>query len=565
MDRILFFDIEVFTFDSFVVVKTEEGLSKLFHNKNNFEGLGQYIQGATLVGYNNYHYDNFILQYMLEGRPQHEIKALNDQIISGGAKPKQIHRFKSLDCFQQIDVSMPSLKKIEANMGKMILESSVPFDLPRPMTKEEYRQAVDYCSYDVDVTMEIYKMRINSYFAPKESLVKMVGKGEKWNTTTLSANALVGSKSITKWSNIRLNGDDITDLSMLDLVPSEVVELWQSGNDKGKVTIDEFNCTIEFGWGGLHGVHKTINNVKDMVLLDVQSMYPNIILIINGLGQATPIYKGILEQRLAVKHKDKILSDALKLILNSVYGNLGNQYSSLFNTNCQKSVCIFGQISLYTLCKRLAEDGHTIININTDGVGFVPAHDGYKEVWTEWEKDFKLILEEDRFDTFIQKDVNNYIGVKDGKVKSKGGDVGRYTEMVDKGVHYFFRNNSARIVDIAIVDHLLYGKSVIDTLIENLDNPRLYQYIIQAGGTYKGTFDQHGNQYQKVNRVFPTMKGDICLYKKRHDDGLVRFPDLPEKMFVWNESLDKIPPLESFIDLNHYLAVINKKLERWKE
>lgn len=108
----------------------------------------------------------------------------------------------------------------------------------------------------------------------------------------------------------------------------------------------------------------------------------------------------------------------------------------------------------------------------------------------QWEKDFNLKLEQETYDELIQKDVNNYIGVLDGKVvKCKGGDVGRYEKDA------YTRNNSNRITDISIVDYLVYGKSVIDTLIENMDNPRLYQYIIQAGHTYQGTFDLEGNQY----------------------------------------------------------------------
>jgi hypothetical protein len=494
---------------------------------------------------------------MMDGWSQAQLKDLNDRIISG-EKQKPKNRFPSLDCFQQIDVGFPSLKKIEGNRGLKIFESSVPFDIDRPLTKEEYVESVDYCSYDVDNTIDVYEMRINSYFAPKQSLVDMVGKGEKWNTTTLSANALLGNKKLPKWSDIRLNGDDFSDLSMLDLVPNEVVELWNSGKDKGKVTIEEFGCVIEFGFGGLHGVHKSHTKVKNVKLLDVKSMYPHIILIINALGEFSEKYKEILDRRISVKHRDKVLSEALKLILNSVYGNLKNQYSSLYNPKSALSVCIYGQIALYVLCKRLAEAGHTIININTDGVGFVPnPHTDYVDIWEEWEKEFKLELEEDSFDTFIQKDVNNYIGVKGDEIKCKGGDVARYQHDA------FFKNNSARIMDIAIVDNLLYGKSVIDTLIEHLDKPYLYQYIIKAGHTYQGTFDGEGNEYNKVNRVFPTKKSDVCLYKKRADGGLVRFPDLPERMFVWNDDCDKLDNFSRIVDLNHYVTVINKKLERW--
>lgn len=554
---LLFYDIECYPFDSFVVFKDiNKKVLGVFTDKDRFKGLSSFIKGKTLVGYNNYFYDDFMLESMLNGWDAQQLKALNDDIIHNRTKRYFKGKFKSIDTFQQIDVGMPSLKKIEGNMGKMILESSIPFDVDHELSEEEFQEAYDYCCYDVDTTIEVYKMRVPSYFEPKQSLVDMVGKGERWNTTTLSANALLGDITLQKWSDIRLNSDDFKDLSMLELVPSEVVDMWNSGNDKGKVTIEEFDCSIEFGFGGLHGVHKSIKKVENLVMLDVASMYPHIILIINALGKATEKYNGILEQRIKIKHQDKILSDALKLILNSVYGNLKNKYSPLYNPKAALSVCIYGQIALYTLCKQLSKIG-TIININTDGVGFIP-HGEYEHIWHEWEDQFNLTLEEDSFDLLIQRDVNNYIGVKDGKItKCKGGDTSRY--------HYdqFFKNNSARILDIALVDHLVYGKSVIATVIEKMDDPKLYQYIIKAGSTYKGTFDQGGNKYNKINRIFPTGTGDLCLYKKRQDDGLVKFADAPEKMFVWNEDVDKLDRFESIVDLNHYVQIINKRLEKW--
>jgi hypothetical protein len=564
----LFFDIECFKYDSFVVIKDEKRRMKVFHDKNGFEGLGQFIKGHTLIGYNNYFYDDHMIDAMLKGWSQQQIKDLNDRIIAC-EKQRPKNNFRSLDCFQQIDNSFPSLKKIQGNLSLNIYESAIPFDIDRPLTKEEWIESVNYCSNDVDSTILVYELRENSYFKPKASLVERVGKGEKWNTTTLSANAILGNKTLPKWSDIRLNGKDFSDLSLLELVPEAVQEMFRKAdiNAKGKdakVVIDMFNCKIEFGGGGLHGVHKKKKKVKNMKLLDVKSMYPHIILILNVLGEFTKVYREILDERIAIKHIDEILSESLKLILNSVYGNLGQQYSSLFNPKAQLSVCYYGQIALFTLCKMLYEDGHEIININTDGVGFVPAHDGYKKVWKDWENIFKnenagLELELDEFSVFVQKDVNNYIGVApNGKIKVKGGDVGRYKGDVP------FKNNSSRIYDIAIVDFLLYGKSVVDTLVENLENPKLFQFILQAGHTYQGTYDAEGTKYNKVNRIFPTKdKNAICLYKKRHDDGLVRFPDLPERMYVFNDDVSKIEDFEKIVDLNHYLSVINKKLERW--
>jgi hypothetical protein len=557
MENILIYDIEVFKHDNFAVFMNLDGeVVHISHSRDGHKGLRQVIKDKTLVGYNCYWYDDHILAAMLRGAEPDSIKKLNDAIIGGQKQSHKFITFNSLDCFQQIDVGNPGLKKIEANMGKKILESEVSFDIDRPLTEEEYAESIEYCTYDCRMTVEVYKMRINSYFNPKSSLVEMVGQGQRWNTTTLSANALLGDMTLVKWSDIRLNGEDIRDQSMLDLVPVEVKELWlNSKDDKGKVTIHEFDNEIEFGFGGLHGVHKSQKRFENVVLLDVASMYPNIILHINALGKATDRYKEILDERIAIKHQDKVKSDALKLILNSVYGNLKNQYSPLFNPKAALSVCVYGQIALYELGRRISKVG-TLVQLNTDGIAFVP-HGDYEGIWKQWEEDFNLQLEEDRFDLFIHKDVNSYIGVKDGKVKVKGGDCSRY------GGDNLFKNNSARILDIALVDKILYDKSVIDTLVENLDKPQLYQYVLQAGHTYQGTFDERGNKYQKINRIFPTRKGDLCLYKKREDDGLVKFPDMPDKMFLWNDDVDKLEKFERIVDLNHYVQVIEKRLEKW--
>ena len=414
-----------------------------------------------------------------------------------------------------------------------------------------------YCEYDVDTTIDVYKLRENSYFKTKEMLVKKLGnkKAKRWNTTTISGNLLTG-KIINKWSSLRVPEH------MMKMVDPEIKEMWGQVNlfvnDLKVKTITKkmFDNDIQFGFGGLHGAPNQPIKVKNVKLLDVTSMYPNIILNINALNEATEEYRKILERRIEIKHKDKLESDALKLILNSVYGNLNNQYSVLNNPKAAYSVCVYGQIALFELCKRLSNTCR-IININTDGVAFTTNNDRYLKVKEQWEKDFNLKLEEDNFDLFIQKDVNNYIGVKGDKIKCKGGDVNKYNE--DK----FFSNNNARIIDIAIVDYLVYGKSVLDTLIENRDKPYLYQYILQAGRTYQGTFDEYNKKYQNINRVFACRNHGINLYKKRIDGGLVKFADTPEHMFLWNEDCTHIPDFKNIIDINHYYQIINKKLSAW--
>jgi hypothetical protein len=553
----MFFDIEVFKYNAMVVFKDEnKKLLRVFHN--NFKGLLDFIKDKVLVGYNNYHYDDFILHAMIEQKSNKQIKELNDRIISGEQIKLKYRKFESLDTYQQLDVSNPSLKKIEGNMGRMILESSVPFSIDRELTEDEFYQVLEYCSYDVDMVVEIFKMRMKSYFKPKFSLIEMYGdeKAIRWNTTTISGNLLL-KKKLQKWSNIRVEE------KFLDLVPPEVKELWlERAQDFSKkktnktITINEFGNEIQFGFGGLHGAHREIKKQKNVKLLDVASMYPNIILILNVLGEASEKYKHILDRRLAIKHIDKILSEALKLILNSVYGNLNNEYSLLYNPNGALSVCVYGQIALYELCKRIAPYS-TILNINTDGVAFIPHDDAYIEVYKQWEKDFLLQLEEKNFDYIYQKDVNNYIAIKGDYMECKGADVNRYLE------DSLFRNNNARIVDIALVDKITKDKDILETIQENLHKPHLFQYVLQAGGTYQGTFDDKGNQYNKVNRIFASKKEGFCIYKKRHDGGLVRFADSPINQFLWNHDCNELEDFSKIVDLNHYYQLVIKKLERW--
>jgi hypothetical protein len=169
-----------------------------------------------------------------------------------------------------------------------------------------------------------------------------------------------------------------------------------------------------------------------------------------------------------------------------------------------------------------------------------------------------LELEEKNYDLFIQKDVNNYIAVKNSvPVECKGGDVNRFEKDA------YFKNNNARILDIALVEHLINGKDVLETLLENLDKPHLFQYILKSGSTYLGVFDEKGNEYNKVNRVFASKKEGFCLYKRRHDNGLVRFADAPISMYLWNNETSEIDNFEKIVDINHYYQLVLKRLERW--
>ena len=587
MDNLLFYDIEVTAFDSLVVFlnRNKEEVAHFWNNRDRkttddpsgFEDIPDLIRDKTLVGYNNYSYDDNILTVMMNSATSmpNFIKATNDKIISGerfsGRKSPLI---RSLDTMQQIDVSHPSLKQIEGNMGISIVESSVDFNIGRPLTDAEREEMLYYCRHDVAATVDIFNLRQKSYFDTKESLLTMMPEDKRtsaarWNTTTLSANILLGDTGLVAWEKHRVPAKYWRNV---EEIPSAVWDMWEditgsmeAVTGKGRsVKIKAYGCTFVFGLGGLHGAPDKPLVASNIKLADVGSMYPSLIKMLRALGDATDMYDSIRLERLAIKHSDPVRAGALKLVLNSVYGLFKSKYSALFNPMASATVCIYGQIALFKLCGMLHDAGYKIINANTDGVAFVddPGLGGaYHYICKEWEKEFAgLLLEVDEFDKWIQKDVNNYIATHDGQIKVKGGEVNKYHK--DK----FFSNNNIRIVQKALVDNLVYGTPVYKTFMDNLDKPILWQYILKAGGTFQGVQDAAGVWQNNVNRVFAAKQeypGTTKLYKIRKDGGQVNFPDSPERMFIWNGDLADIPDFKEMIDLDHYMDLVNKKLRGW--
>ncbi|WP_373758282.1 hypothetical protein [Jeotgalibaca porci] len=580
----LIYDIEVFAKDNIAVFMDIDGnVVGRFHSDglvqlpdgtfgNGYQNLPQLIEGKTLVGFNNHFYDDRILPKMIEGWTPDNIKALNDTIINNhdAQEGKSTQLQGTYDCMQQIDVSRPGLKQIEANRGRMILESDVPFDIDRKLTQEELNDVFYYCTYDVQNTLEVFLMRKGNYFEAKSELVGMMknppAKAMDWNTTTISTNIIL-DKKLTKWASPRVGEiDEDGNYSMLEAVPSEVKELWMN-KEKGHVTVSAWGCSVQFGFGGIHGANNSRKEFRDVQMWDVTSMFPHIILKLGILGTASEKYQKIMEDRIGNKKTNPPLAGAQKIIINSVYGNLRSEYSLLYNPNAAKSVNFYSQSALWQLCERLAPFV-THVQQNTDGIAFIK-NNGVEQstldnIAKDWSAEFGLGLEFDHFTKLVQKDVNNYIGVHDdGSVKAKGGDVARYK--ADSP----FRNNSARIVDIAIAEKVLNGVDVIDTILNNLDKPHLFQFVIKAGRTFKGTFDDNGNQYQHINRVFAAKGEGLHLFKQRLDGGMVKFPNAPDEMLLYNNAIyddnDKnlFKDFENKIDKNFYYKLINTALERW--
>lgn len=588
-ENFLFYDIEVFKEDSIVVFKDIDGRTlRIFHN--DYTGLKDFIAGKVLVGYNNYHYDDYVLSAMIDSVDieygTQWIKVVNDNIISNNTFLTTLPDILSLDCFQQINVAKSSLKKIEANIGLSIDETAVDFNIDRKLSKRELEDTIKYCEQDVAATITVFKLRWFSYFISKLMIVDMLEpeikmKALRWNTTTITAYLLTGNTNVKQWDSWQLGEDAFDNTQLLLKVPREVRDMWKDEEEK-KYTHYGLGSVIEFSKGGLHGTNDSPQKeFKDIKLLDVTSLYPNILIKLGALGTATEKYKKIVDERVKVKHTDTTLSNALKLVINSTYGLMKNQYSKLYNPNAALSVCIYGQIALYDLCERLYNAGYTLVNINTDGVAFTGGDESYEQIKEEWEQDYNLELELSEFDYWYQKDVNNYVAVdKNNKIKVKGGEVNHYFDPtcytedplhLKAGVNWTSTTTKG-IINKCIVNKLVYQKDFVDTCVENLNYPILFQYVLQAGRTYLGTVDEYGTEYQKVNRVFATKDG-VTLKKvklmENKDGDIVEsqqyFPNAPENMYVYNGDLRDFDNFRDIVDIDFYVDLAEEKYTKlWK-
>ena len=99
-----------------------------------------------------------------------KLKQLNDYIIEGKNNgydfPALKGHYRSYPmCVYDAKTSTNGLKTLEAYLGLNIHETSVPFNLDRPLTPKEKREVIDYCKDDVAATSQVLKLERNKFKA----------------------------------------------------------------------------------------------------------------------------------------------------------------------------------------------------------------------------------------------------------------------------------------------------------------------------------------------------------------------------------------------------------------
>ena len=368
-----FFDFEVFKYDWLVVAINpfEQKVFQIHNSRPELEALYKSHVKDIWIGYNSRAYDQYILKgILLEMDP----KEINDWIILYKHKGWE---FSSL--FNQIQLytydcmsKFHSLKQLEAFMGNDIKETSVPFDIDRPLTPDEILETFKYCQHDVEQTMEVFNANKADFDAHLNILKTFDLPIHHISKTQAQLSAL--ALGCTKKEHF-----DEWDISIVDTLRinkyKEVIEWFMDPDNhdySNKLKIDVAGVPHVFGWGGLHGAPDEPIHASGLLLhVDVNSFYPSIMIEYNLLSRNVKdksVYKKIYDTRLALKKAGKKAEQApYKIILNSTYGICKDPYNAAYDPRRANEVCINGQLLLLDLIEHL-EDYCKLIQSNTDGL-----------------------------------------------------------------------------------------------------------------------------------------------------------------------------------------------------
>ena len=581
--RIITYDCEVFAYDWVVVFKDKEtGTYTAIHNDN--EALKMSLSDdAIYMGFNSKHYDQFIIKAIVAGFTPAEIKQVNDYIIGGGqgweypALRDIYFSFQNVDIRDDMQVGL-SLKAIEGHLGLPIRESNVDFNIGRPLTKEELEETITYCKWDVDTAEKLIDLR-KDYLKNKIQVGNIAGVSESKALSMTNAKLTAAILKATRKEHNDERDYKYPENLKREYIPKEMFTFFDRLQDKSissdvifseklELTIGE--CPITIGYGGIHGAipnyffEKTGKRV--IVNKDVGSYYPHLMTICGYTSRNIPsvdTFQSVLDKRMAAKKAgDKATANALKLVVNTTYGAMLNQFNDLYDPLMGRSVCISGQLYLLELAVHLHRDIKElkIIQLNTDGI-MVECDKKYldkvNEICGEWQKRTGFSLEEDKVIKIAQKDVNNYIEVQvDGTSKAKGGYLVRGISTVGS----FNINNNAVIVAEALKENFVNGIAPEDT-INACEDIFKFQMIAKASSKYKEAYqivDKQKVSIQKTNRVYATTNKKLgTLYKVKEDGATAKIESLPEHCIIDNENQLSIKD----IDKSFYIELAKKRID----
>jgi hypothetical protein len=355
----------------------------------------------------------------------------------------------------------------------------------------------------------------------------------------------------------------------------KTVYIYRTTKDDFSKEITFFGTTYTLACGGIHTKDSPIilksNDNYTYVHFDYNSYYPSIIIgysiypahLIKDIF--VNMVKRLRDTRVKAKHtKDtegyiienvpnKISAEALKIVINAIYGKLGSDLFFLYDKFAQMQVTINGQLMTMTLVEELELNGIHVISANTDGI-IIKLPNDKKEIFDNivknWNNTNKMQADSENYKIYFGRDVNNYIAVWDNETIEAKGDFNPEQHISDLKKGY-----DMPIIAKAVFNYLYKNIPVMQTLQEHKDILDFCK-TQNVGRQFDVVYDEFNNgkwntvYSQRHVRFYVANKGVIL--KKEHKvtkDRSVLASGLPVKIL---NTLDDTPIENRNINYKYY-------------
>ena len=506
-------------------------------------------------GYNNHHYDDVIINYIIDYYYKlsnmsylkicQSLYNLSKYIVeTEDEKYERIKRWKYAHYFESMDLlTMQFSRKLRVGLKTMQVTmhyrnvQEYDGDFNAPIKDSDIDEMIAYNINDVDSTEELLNrlkpdIELRLFIEQEHGIdclsmdsVKMAETfllEEYSKRTGIPKNVIKEMRSpmdyiplkdvilpFIKYKNPKLQ-------DVLEDMKKQVVYSKERKGYEKKFVLS--NVVYSVGVGGIHSIHTPqIFLPKDDEFIghaDVTSMYPSFLIKYQWgprhLGKIfCDIFADLYAERVEAKRTgQKIKNLFLKIVLNSPTGKMQQEVSWMYDPFNVFKIRINGQLILLMLVDRLLELGCEIIQVNTDGVVYRAKNslrEGIQEAISEVEQITQLVFETDEYEAFYQYAINDYFGVlKNGEIEEKGMFITK--TKLGKGL-------APVVIPKAVINYFVHHIPVTETI----EKDREIRDFLMSQAVDKKFKVIHGDKpVQRINRFYASTNGPY-LFKGLND------------------------------------------------
>ena len=515
-------------------------------------------------GYNNHHYDDVVINYMIDyhrkltdlpyWRVCQSLFNLSTTIVEDedGSREK-LKRWKYAHYFQSMDLlTMQFSQKLRVGLKTMqvtmhyknVYEYEGDFDKPLP--KDEIDNMILYNINDVESTEELLnrlkdQIELRLFIEQEHGIdclsmdsVKMAETFllEKYSERSgIPKNVIKEMRSpmdyiplkdvilpFIKYKNPKLQ-------DVLEDMKKQIVYSKERKSYEKKFVLS--NVVYSVGVGGIHSIHTPqIFLPKDDEHIghaDVTSMYPSFLIKYQWgprhLGKLfCDIFSEIYDERVEAKRTgQKVKNLFLKIVLNSPTGKMQQEVSWMYDPFNVFKIRINGQLILLMLVDRLLELGCEIIQVNTDGVVYRAKNqlrEGIERAIHEVESITQLMFEVDEYEAFYQYAINDYFGVEKGYSETHD------PKLIEKKGMFITDTKLGKglapvVIPKAVINYFLTKQPVDEFIVKDRD---IRDFLMSQAVDKKFKVVHGEKPIQRINRFYASTNGEYLFKRKYHED-----------------------------------------------